>query len=115
MGTEERERKKKKQMRKQWRKKEEKKKKKEGRRGIEEEEEDKEKNRECGAKDAPSPPNTFHSRKLGNNMTPIKGRLGKNTTPTHGDPEKLLQRRQRSTIKDSRTSSIQPMRTPSTH
>ena len=78
-------------------------------------EEDKEKNRECGTKDAPPPPNAFPSRKLGNNMTPIKGRLGKNTTPTHGDPEKLLQRRQRSPSKDSRTSSIHPMRTLSTH
>ena len=27
--------------------------------------------------------------KLGNNMTPIKGRLGKNTTPTRRDPVKL--------------------------
>ena len=66
-------------------------KRKEGRRGIEEGEEDIEKNRECGAKDAPPPPpSAFPSQKLGNNMTPIKGRLGKNTTPTHGDPEKLI-------------------------
>ena len=90
-------------------------KRKEGRRGRKEEEEDKEKNRECGTKDAPPPPNAFPSQKLGNNMTPIKGRLGKNTTPTHRDPEKLIQRRQRSPSKDSRTSSIHPMRTPSTH
>ena len=48
-------------------------------------------------------------------MTPIKGRLGKNTTPTHGDPEKLIQRRQRNPSEDSRTSSIHPMRTSSTH
>ena len=88
---------------------------KEGRRGRKEEEEDKKKNRESSAKDAPPPPNAFPSQKLGNNMTPIKGRLGKNTTPTHGDPEKLIQRRQRSPSKDSRTSSIHPMRTPSTH
>ena len=70
-------------------------KRKEGMRGRKEEEEDKEKNRECDAKDAPPPPNAFPSQKLGNNMTPIKGRLGKNTTPTHGDPKKLIQRRQR--------------------
>ena len=90
-------------------------KRKEERRGRKEEEEDKEKNRECGAKDALPPPNAFPSQKLGNNMTPIKGRLGKNTTPTHGDPEKLVQRSQRSPSKNSRTSSIHPMRTPSTH
>ena len=34
---------------------------------------------------------TFPSAKLGNNMTPIKGRLGKNTTPTSRDPIKLNQ------------------------
>ena len=91
------------------------KKRKEERRGRKEEEEDKEKNRECDAKDAPPPPNAFPSQKLGNKMTPIKGRLGKNTTPTHGDPEKLVKRRQRSPSKGSRTSSIHPMQTPSTH
>ena len=31
----------------------------------------------------------FPSTKLGNNMTPIKGRLGKNTTPTSNNPVKL--------------------------
>ena len=90
-------------------------KRKEGRRGRKEEEEDKEKNRECDAKDAPPPPNAFPSQKLGNNMTPIKGRLGKNTTPSHRDPEKLIQRRQRNPSEDSRTSSIHPMRTSFTH
>ena len=112
MGTKEREREKKKQMRKQWRKKEERK---EKRRGIEEGEEGREENRECGAKDAPPlPRDAFPSQKLWNNMTPIKGRLGKNTTPTRRDPENLIQRRQRNPIEDSRTSSIPPMRTPST-
>ena len=33
----------------------------------------------------------FPSTKLGNNMTPIKGRLGKNTTPTSKNPVKLNQ------------------------
>ena len=33
----------------------------------------------------------FPSTKLGNNMTPIKGRLGKNTTPTSKNPGKLNQ------------------------
>ena len=94
---------------------ERKEKRKEERRGRKEEEEDKKKNRESRAKDAPPPPNAFPRKKLGNNMTPIKGRLGKNTTPTHGDLEKLIQRRQRNPSEDSRTSSIHPMRTSSTH
>ena len=88
---------------------------KEGRRGRKEEEEDKQKNRESSAKGASPPPDAFPSQKLGNNMTPIKGRLGKNTTPTHEDPEKLIQRRQRNPSEDSRASSIHPMRTSSTH
>ena len=33
----------------------------------------------------------FPSTKLGNNMTSIKGRLGKNTTPTSNNPVKLNQ------------------------
>ena len=90
-------------------------KRKEGRRGRKEEEEDKKKNRESSAKDAPPPPNAFLSQKLENNMTPIKGKLGKNTTPTHGDQEKLVQRRQRNPSEDNRTSSIHSMRTSSTH
>ena len=69
---------------------------------------------QCKGSTAP-PPDAFPSQKLGNNMTPIMGRLGKNTTPTHGDPEKLIQRRQRNPSEDSRTSSIHPMRTSSTH
>ena len=40
------------------------------------------KNRESNARDAPPSPDAFPSTKLGNNMTPIKGRLGKNTTFT---------------------------------
>ena len=42
----------------------------------------KNKNRESSARDAPLSPDAFPSTKLGNNMTPIEGRLGKNTTPT---------------------------------
>ena len=48
-------------------------------------EEGRERRTENGEGDArrtsPSP-DAFPSTKLGNNMTPIKGRLGKNTTPT---------------------------------
>ena len=102
MGTEERERKKK-QMRK-LKKKKEKREEERYRRGGGRREE---------ARSAaqrmhhPSPlPDAFPSQKQGNNMTPIKGRLGKNTTPTQRDPEKLIQRRQRNPIEDSRTSSI---------
>ena len=39
-------------------------------------------NGKSGTKNAPLPPDAFPSTKLGNNITPIKGRLGKNTTPT---------------------------------
>ena len=49
------------------------------------------KNREGGTRSVPPPPDAFPSAKLGNNMTPIKGRLGKNTTPTSRDPIKLNQ------------------------
>ena len=42
----------------------------------------KNKNRENSARDAPFSPDAFPSTRLGNNMTPIKGSLGKNTTPT---------------------------------
>ena len=39
------------------------------------------KNREGDTRSVPPPPDTFPSVKLGNNMTPIKEKLGKNTTP----------------------------------
>ena len=55
----------------------------EKRRGEEEKrKKKKKKNRESSARDAPPSPDAFPSTKLGNSMTPIKGRLGKNTTPT---------------------------------
>ena len=41
-------------------------------------------NKKCVA-----PSNAFPSTKLGNNITPINGRLGKNTIPTSRDPIKL--------------------------
>ena len=47
------------------------------------------KNREGGTRSVPPPPGAFPSAKLGNNMTLIKGILGKNTTPTSRDPIKL--------------------------
>ena len=49
------------------------------------------KNREGGTRSVPPPSDAFPSSKLGNNMSPIKGRLGKNTTPTSRDPMKLNQ------------------------
>ena len=49
------------------------------------------KNRESGTRSVPPPPDVVPSAKLGNNMTPTKGRLGKNTTPTSRDPIKLNQ------------------------
>ena len=48
-------------------------------------------NRESSTRNVPPSPDTFPSTKLGNNMTPIKGRLGKNTTPTSRGPMKLNQ------------------------
>ena len=39
-------------------------------------------NGENGTKSVPPSPDAFPSTKLGNNITPIKGRLEKNTTPT---------------------------------
>ena len=62
------------------------------------------KNRKGGTKSVPLPPDVFPSAKLGNNMTPIKGRLGKNTTPTNRSPTKPKQnlqvdpRRRRSSL-----------------
>ena len=52
----------------------------------------KKENGENGTRDAPPSPDSFPSTKLGNNITPIKGRqLGKNTTPTNRSPKKLYQ------------------------
>ena len=61
-------------------------------------------NKESGTRSVPPSPDAFPSSKLGNNMTPKKGRLGKNTTPTSRGPTKLKQnlqedpRRRRSTF-----------------
>ena len=49
------------------------------------------KNRESGTRRVSPPPDAFPSAKLGNNMTPIKGRPGKNTTPKSRSPTKLNQ------------------------
>ena len=48
-------------------------------------------NREGGTRSVSPSPDTFPSTKLGNNITPIKGRLGKKTTPTSRDPTELNQ------------------------
>ena len=48
-------------------------------------------NGEGDTRNTPPSPDTFPSTKLGNNMTPIKGRLGKNTTPTSKSPTELNQ------------------------
>ena len=66
-------------------------KRKERRRRRKERKRKKNKNRKCGTRSVPPPPNAFPSAKLVNNMTPIKGRLRKNTTPTSRDPIKLNQ------------------------
>ena len=48
-------------------------------------------NGESGTRNVPPSPDAFPNTKLGNNMTPIKGRLGKNTTPTSRGPTELNQ------------------------
>ena len=59
---------------------------------MKEKKKEKKEDRESGIRSAPPSPDTFHSTKLGNNITPIKGiRLGKNTTPTSRDLTKLNQ------------------------
>ena len=46
-------------------------------------------NRESSTRSVPPSPDAFPRAKLGNNMTPIKGRLGKKTTHTRRGPTKL--------------------------
>ena len=68
-----------------------KKRKKEGK-GEERREREREKEKgESGARGELPSPDVFPSAKLGNNMTPMKGRLGKNTTPTSRSPTELNQ------------------------
>ena len=46
---------------------------------------------ESGARGTLPSADAFPSTKLGNNITPMKGRLGKNTTPTSRSPTELNQ------------------------
>ena len=61
-------------------------------------------NRESDIRNVPPSPDAFPSTKLGNNITPIKVRLEKKTTPTSRGPTELNQnpqadlRRRRSTL-----------------
>ena len=48
-------------------------------------------NGKSDTKNAPLSPDAFPSTKLGNNITPIEGRLGKNTTPTGRGPSEPSQ------------------------
>ena len=48
-------------------------------------------NKESGTRNVSPSPDAFPSTKLGNNITPINGRLGKNTTPTRRSPTELNQ------------------------
>ena len=63
--------------------------------------------RESGTGNVPPSPDVFPNTKLGNNITPITGRLGKNTTPISRGPTKLNQnlqadpRRRRSSFDSS--------------
>ena len=90
-GWESRRRKKKREKREEEREKREE----EGKKGREEEERrergrEKEKG-ESGTRGALPFADAFPSTKLGNNITPMKGRLGKNTTPTSRSPTELNQ------------------------
>ena len=67
------------------------------------------KNREGDTRSVPPPPDAFPSGKLGNNMTPIKGRLGKNTTPTSRDPIKPNQNLQMNLRRDDQASKSHPV------
>ena len=59
---------------------------------MKEKKKEKKEDRESGIRSAPPSSDSLSSTKLGNNITPIKGRhLGKNTTPTSRDPTKLNQ------------------------
>ena len=91
------ERKKEKQMRKLWRQKEKEKRMRSWRRRA----------------NHPHSRNASPSQVLGNNMTPIKGRLGKNTTPTRRNSEKLIQRHQKNPSEGHRTLSIHLLQTSS--
>ena len=88
---------------------------KEGRKGIEERGEEREGKQEVWREGCAtlSPQDAFPSQGLGNNITPIKGRLGKNTTPTRRNSEKPIQRRRRTPNESSRTSSIHLLQTSS--
>ena len=48
-------------------------------------------NKESGTRNVPPSSEAFPIMKLRNNITPIKGRLGKNTTPKSKGPTKLNQ------------------------
>ena len=48
-------------------------------------------NRDSGTRNVPPSPDAFPTTTLGNNITPIKGRLGKNATPTRRGPTELNQ------------------------
>ena len=63
---------------------------------MKEKKKEKKEDRESGTRSAPPSSDAFPSTKLENNITPIKGRLGKNTTPTNRDPMKLNQNLQMS-------------------
>ena len=59
---------------------------------MKEKKKEKKGDRESGTRSAPPSPDAFPSTRLGNNITPIKGRqVGKNTTPTSRNPTKMNQ------------------------
>ena len=72
-------------------------------------------NREGGTRNIPPSPDAFPSTKLGNNITPIKGRLGKNTTPTSKGPTKLNRILKRIPGEDNQASTLHFTQVSVTH
>ena len=105
MGEQEKEAKREKREEKREKREEEREERKERRRKERERERENEKG-ESGARGALPSADAFPSTKLGNNITPMKGRLGKNTTPTSRSPTELNQN-----FQNNPTSTLHPAST----
>ena len=79
-----------------------------------EERKKKNKNRESSARDAPFSPSAFPSTELGNNITPIKGRLGKTKLPHVKGQQRWLQIFRRILSKDDKASATHLTQFPCT-
>ena len=66
------------------------------------------KNRESDIRSVPPPPDAFPRAKLGNNITPIKGRLGKTQLPHVETQQSLTRIFRRTPRKDNQASKFHP-------